>query len=89
MKRAPRLKGDDIRVLQAISGGGIVRGAELMRRMGYTNAQQLMAPVRDLLKHDLIEISGNPFDEQQILSAVFSTKPSKSAFVQHTLKEAL
>ena len=82
--KLPPLDDNQQRLLREVVGQGIVRGGELMRATGM-KADELITTAKPLLKYDLIEVSGNPFDEEEVMYAVFSVRPSDTEFLKYSL----
>ncbi len=81
----PKLDRDQLRVLEAIDQRGVVRGRDLVRFAGFEKPAQLLDAVGVLLQNELIDVSGDAYDEKGILSAVFSTRPSANTAVKYAL----
>ena len=88
MQPMPRLNPDEVRVLQVILDRSIVQGRALMRTSGISEIDKFMAIAINLLKHELIETSGNIFDEDQILNAMFRVMPSVAPYVKQTIYQS-
>ena len=82
--KLPPLNNDQQRLLRQIVEQGVARGGELMRSTGM-QAYEFVEVVTTLLKYDLIEVSGSPFDEEEVMYAVFSVRPSDTEFLRHSL----
>ena len=73
-------------VLQVILDGKIVRGAEVMRKLGLTDPNQLVDPVRELFSKGLIEVSGD-LSADAIPFTTFGTPPSAQEYLRAALRE--
>jgi hypothetical protein len=72
-----------IRVLQILLERSNIAGAELMRSAGVTTATDLMNPINQLRKEQLIQVSGDIANERTFPFASFGIRPSAKEFAYY------
>jgi DNA-binding IclR family transcriptional regulator len=81
----PKLCDRSVDVLDAIANGGIVSGADLVRKLGY-KPEELLHPTKTLLDHKLIEVSGERRADT-IVFASFGVLPSVRAYADEVIRQ--
>ncbi len=87
MAALPKLSPEAITVLRVTLDNKIIRGGELMRYAGMTNATELAGPVRELVSQNLIQVSGD-ISAEMLPFATFGTRPSDYQYLRFLLDQA-
>jgi len=82
----PALSEPERSVLRVILDNKIVRGAELMRKLGIINPDQLLPPLNQLLNKGLIEMSGE-LTPMTLPFATFGTLPSAQEYIRALVQQ--
>jgi hypothetical protein len=73
-------------VLRVILDGKIIRGGEVMRRLGLTDPSLLVDPVNELVSKSLIEVTGD-LSADALPFATFGTPPSAQEYLRAALQQ--
>ncbi|MEA2936585.1 MAG: hypothetical protein QOG83_1998 [Alphaproteobacteria bacterium] len=87
MNPAPQLSDMEQRLLSAILTHPNIGGAELMRYAGVSRSEDLIQPVRKLQANNLIEVSGDVFNEKMLPYATFGYRPSAKEYLHFVLQQ--
>jgi hypothetical protein len=87
----PNLSDEARVVLRVINDNGIVRGGAIMGRMEITDPRKLVTPIKDLLDHGLIGVTGDLIGDTGVRAnaipfATFSTRPSAQGHIRALLQ---
>ena len=86
----PELSAEARRVLRAISDNSIMRGSELMKWTGVRKPDELLNPLLELHKYNLIEGAGDVVsDPHKLPFTSFGIRPSNSEYVRLLLRSQL
>ena len=83
----PPLSKPAIQALRVIAQRGNARGAEIIYETRLSDPQ-LVDALETALKYDLVQVSGNPYDANEISRAVFTIPPSKIKLVEFAMAQA-
>jgi len=89
VREIPELDPDSAKVLMAIKERGVVRGSELLRLAGLTDAKQLAAAVKPLLNEELISASGITLDPEQATQVYYSIRPPAAFLAEQAIAKAM
>jgi hypothetical protein len=81
----PQLTQDARDVLRVILDNKILRGGEIMRHAGIKTAAELVAPVRELVDLQLVEVIGG-LTAETIPFTTFGTRPSAQEYLRSLLR---
>jgi hypothetical protein len=74
-----------IDLLREIQQRGIVRGADLHQAISDINTSDLQKLVQDLVKSDLVTVSGSITSGTDVLRSFFTVRPSAAGIVRSIL----
>ncbi len=84
----PPLSKPAIQALRVIVQRGNARGAEIIYETRLSDPQKLVDALETALKYDLVQVSGNPYDANEVSRAVFTIPPSKIKLVELAMAQA-
>jgi len=84
-----QLNETEIRILQAIEDGGVLRGNMVRRRAEIKDPGEMVGAIKHLLDLNLIAASGNTSDGKSVMSAYFSPVPATRGLARQAVKGKL
>jgi hypothetical protein len=85
----PRLTPEAERVLRALSERSIMAGSELMRSAGLKTPDDLVQPLTELRKYDLVDVAGEMMDPAKLPFTSIGIRPSNSDYIRFLLRSQL
>jgi hypothetical protein len=82
MAALPQLTPEAQRVLRALLGQNNLGGGDLMRRTGLTAPGQLSAALKQLQQTDLVQVSGDTSNENELAFATIGIRPSSAQYLK-------
>jgi len=85
MLNIPQLSAQSKQVLQLIKNHGVYNGRQLAAETGLA-PEKLVEIIGELVRHDLVAVSGDFYTENGIGQAYFNIRPSNSDLAEMCLK---
>lgn len=85
MLTSPNVSDSQRQILDALLLGRVLTGPDLLKRVRAEKLEVFRKDLAELVKQDLVQVSGSVNDDWSVLSSTFSIRPSDQAYVRQAL----